>query len=450
MRTYTRRDLLRKASLAASAAFGVSLARVPLLHAARPGRERLGVAVIGCGGVGKRLPLFMARLQRLVAMVDIDDKAIATALETIKDTDAKPKIYHDYRRMLDECHKDLNVALIAAPDHHHAPAAVRAMERGLHTFSQKPLAHNIRECRILGEVAKRNKVFTAMGNQGHYGEGHHRLCEYVWAGAIGNVTEAHCIVDDSFGGYGGRPPSKPIPAHVHWNEWIGPAPYRDYHDDLHPERWRKWRQFGTGGLGDMGCHNLDGAFDALRLGQANRYTVECIHLKGGSHEMYPINIVLRWEFPARSDMPSVKVYAYEKADDIPESLRKLRRELRTPSRVGTILIGDKGYMYSGSFCLDTRILPVKKHREYPPPPKTMLRTGGALDEIFDAIEKGRSLTNDFTTTSGRLTEWILTGHLAAFAGVGKKLEWDVKKMECTNYPEINQYISRTYRKGWEV
>ena len=162
-------------SLAASAAVGTGLIRVPKLHAARSARQKLGIAVIGCGGQGKRLPLWMARSHRLVAMVDIDDKAIATALENIKDTGASPKIYHDYRQMLDECHKDLKVVLIAAPDHHHAPAAVRAMERGLHTFSEKPLAHNIRECRVLGEVAKKNKVYTAMGNQGHYGEGHHHL-----------------------------------------------------------------------------------------------------------------------------------------------------------------------------------------------------------------------------------------------------------------------------------
>jgi hypothetical protein len=166
--------------------------------------------------------------------------------------------------------------------------------------------------------------------------------------------------------------------------------------------------------------------------------------------MYPLNIVLRWEFPARGDMPPVKVYACEKAEDIPESLKKLRRELQTPSRVGSIFIGDKGYMYSGSFCQDTRILPIKEHKKYPPPIKTLSRTGGALDEIFNAIRNGSPLTNDFTTTSGRLTEWILTGHLAAFAGVDKKLEWDVKKMECTNYPQVNQYVGRTYRKGWRV
>ena len=450
MRRHSRRELLQQASLAAAAAVGSNLIRAPMLHAAGSAREKLGVAVIGCGGQGKRLPLWSARAQRLVALVDIDDNAIAAALENVKDTGAKPKIYHDYRRMLDECHKELNVALIAAPDHHHAPAALRAMERGLHIFCEKPLAHDIRECRILGEVAKMNRVFTAMGNQGHYGEGHHHLCEYIWAGAIGNVTEAHCVVDDSFGGYGGRPPSKPVPAHVHWDERIGPAPYRDYHDELHPERWRKWRHFGTGGLGDMGCHNLDGAFDALRLRQADRYTVECLHLQGGSEEMYPLNIVLRWEFPARGGMPPVKVYAYEKAEDMPESLRELRRELQPPSRVGSIFVGDKGHMYSGSFCLDTRILPIQKHREYPPPLKTLPRTGGALEELFDAIATGGPLTNDFTTTSGRLTEWILTGHLAAFAGVGKKLEWDVQKMECTNYPEGNRYVSRTYRKGWEV
>jgi predicted dehydrogenase len=450
MRTYSRRDVLKQASLAASAAVGASLARSPLLHAAEPASEKLGIAIIGCGGKGKRLPLFMARLQRLVAMVDIDDKAIAAALESIKQTDARPKIYHDYRRMLDECHKDLDVVLISTPDHHHAPAAVRAMERGIHTFSEKPLAHNIRECRVLGEVAKKNKVYTAMGNQGHYTEGHHRFCEYIWAGAIGKVTEAHCTVGESFGGSGGRPPSRPVPAHLHWNEWIGPAPYRDYHDDLHPVHWRKWRQFGTGGLGDMGCHIMDGAFDALHLREADHYTVECIYLKGGSKEKYPINIAVRWEFPARGDMPPVKVYAYESNHAVPDYYRQLRSELQPPSRGGTILIGDKGYMYTGAFCIDTRILPAKKHRKFPLPPQKLPRTDGALDEIFNAITNGSPLTNDFTTTSGRLTEWILTGNLAAFAGVGKKLEWDAKKMECTNYPEINQYVGRTYRKGWQV
>ena len=184
MQTCSRIQFLRQASRVASVTFGASLARVPLLHAAGSTRQQLGVAVIGCGGNGQRLPSFMARSQRLVAMVDIDDKKMAAAVESIKETDARPKIYHDYRRMLDECHKDLDAVLISTPDHHHAPAAVRAMERGIHTFSEKPLAHNIRECRLMGEVAEKNKVFTAMGNQGHYGEGHHRLCEYIRAGAI--------------------------------------------------------------------------------------------------------------------------------------------------------------------------------------------------------------------------------------------------------------------------
>jgi len=219
---------------------------------------------------------------------------------------------------------------------------------------------------------------------------------------------------------------------------------------LHPVDWRKWRQFGTGGLGDMGCHTMDGAFDVLRLGEADHYTVECIYLKGGSDEMYPTNVAMRWEFAARGDMPPVKVYAYESGDAMPEYYKQLRKELQPPSRGGKILIGDKGYMYTGAFCTETRILPAKRHKKFLPPPKTMPRTGGANNEIFNAIKKGSPLTNSFTTTSGRITEWILTGNLAAFAGVGKKLEWDAKKMECTNYPQINHYVGRTYRKGWEV
>jgi hypothetical protein len=161
-------------------------------------------------------------------------------------------------------------------------------------------------------------------------------------------------------------------------------------------------------------------------------------------------MVLRREFPARGAMPPVKVYAYEEAEDMPESLRKLRSELQPPSRVGSIFIGDRGYMYSGSSCLDTRILPIQKHRECPPRPKTLPRTGSALGELFDAIEKGGPLTSDFPTTSGRLTERIMTGHLAACAGVGRKLRWNVQKRECANEPQINQYVGRTYRPGWEV
>ena len=175
--------------------------------------------------------------------------------DSVKDT-AKPKIFYDYRKMLDECHKDLDVVLIATPDHHHAPAAIRAINYGKHVFCQKPLAHNIAECYALAKAAREKKVLTQMGNQGYCGEAIRRVAEYVAAGAIGTVTETHTLLDRNFGGTGGRPPSKPVPAGLHWDEWIGPAPYRDYHDGLHPFSWRDWKAFGTGTIGDMACHRL--------------------------------------------------------------------------------------------------------------------------------------------------------------------------------------------------
>jgi Oxidoreductase family, C-terminal alpha/beta domain len=170
---------------------------------------------------------------------------------------------------------------------------------------------NIRECYELAKAAKEQKVLTQMGNQGFCSEGIRRACEYIWAGAVGNVLEAHAILGRNFGGSDGRPPSKPVPPSLHWDEWLGPAPYRDYHDGLHTFSWRSWRQFGTGTIGDMACHNLSTLWWALKIGEVKRFTVECLATKGGSEEMYPQDNVIRWEIPARGNMPPVKVYCYD-------------------------------------------------------------------------------------------------------------------------------------------
>src|SRR4051794_29646956 len=175
--------------------------------------------------------------------------------------------------MLDEHHKEIDAVLIATPDHHHAPAAIRAIQLGKSVFVEKPLTHCIYEARKLTESARKFKVATQMGNQGHSGEGYRLLCETVWAGAIGDVKETHSLMGRSFGGTGGRPKGKETPAGLHWDEWLGPADSRPYHDGLHPFSWRSWTSFGTGTLGDMGCHVLDGVFWALKLGQAKKVTI---------------------------------------------------------------------------------------------------------------------------------------------------------------------------------
>ncbi len=442
----TRRGVLKKGLALAGGVTAVGALGMPTVLAESKPNSKLGVAVVGCGGMGG-YSVNESLGQRPIAFVEIDEGRLNQSLKRAADLKHKPKPYFDYRKMLDECHKDIDVVLVATPDHNHAPACIRAIRLGKHAFSQKPLAHNIAECYALAKAAKKHKVLTQMGNQGHCSERIRRVCEYIWAGAVGNVLEAHAILGRNFGGSGGRPASKPIPKGVHWNEWIGPAPYRDYHDGLHAFSWRSWRQFGTGTVGDMACHNLDALFWALRLNDAKTFTMECLNTKGGSDEMYPQDNVVRWEFPARGKMPPVKVFSYDHGALKPEVMKETEKKYkRRPFGEFTLFVGDKAMIGT-----DSRLIPEEKHKAFPAPPKTIPRAhGGPISDLFHAIQNDGTPCSNFIDSAGPLTAFALTAHLAMFAGKGRKLEWDVAKMKVTNFPEINKLVSRTYRKGWEV
>ncbi|UCG47140.1 MAG: Gfo/Idh/MocA family oxidoreductase [Phycisphaerales bacterium] len=443
----TRRQFIKKAAGIGAAAVGAQHPAIPYVLGASP-NAALGVAVVGAGGMGG-YSVGAAMSERIVAICDVDENNIAGAMKNIgerqKDKPA-PKVYHDYRKMLDECEKDLDVVLIATPDHNHAPAAIRAIKLGKAAFSQKPLAHDVRECYELAKAAKAEKVLTQMGNQGHCGERIRRVCEYIWAGAVGNITATHTILGRNFGGSGGRPASKAVPKGLHWDEWLGPAAYRDYHDGLHPFSWRSWRQFGTGTIGDMACHNIDALFWALKIGKARRFTVECLSSKGGSKEMYPQDNIIRWEVPARADMPAVKVYVYDHEGLKPEIMKETESKHNRRFGEFTLFVGDDGLIGT-----DARIIPEEKHKQTPAPPKSIPRAhGGPIEDLFHAMKNDGTPCSNFIDSAGPLTAFALTGHLAMFAGVGKKLDWDVEKMQCTNMPEINRYVGREYRAGWEV
>ena len=205
-----------------------------------------------------------------MALCDVDEKIIANTIKNLGDKAKDPPVFHDYRKMFDKHAKELDAVLIATPDHHHAPAAIRAIRLGKSVFCEKPLTWCIYEARTLATEAKANKVHTSMGNQGHSGEGYRRLCEYIWAGAIGDVTETHSMLSRNFGGKGGRPKGEKVPEGLHWDEWLGPAraqarvPRRAAPVQL----GATWCEFGTGVMGDMGCHLLDGVFWALKLAEA--------------------------------------------------------------------------------------------------------------------------------------------------------------------------------------
>lgn len=441
--TTRRRFLKRSAAIAgATAIFGL-----PNILSARAANEKLGIAVIGCGGQGSGNPGIAAG-ERLVALVDVDNKRLGDAVTKLEAKVRDPKTYYDYRKMFDECHKDLDAVLIATPDHHHAPASIRAIQLGKHVFVEKPMTWCLYEARKLTESSRKFKVATQMGNQGHSGEGYRRLCEYIWAGAIGNVTETHSLMTRNFGGSGGRPAKKDVPAGLHWDEWLGPASVRDYHDGLHPFSWRSWSEFGTGTLGDMGCHILDGVFWALKLGEARKFTIECLHQKGGSKEMFPQHNHLRWELPARGDMPAVKVNSYD--NEWPELVKELEKRFGEKFGGGTLYVGEKGIMHTGTYGDNLRILPREKHEAFPRPVPTIPRSRHGVKGDFLAACKGGSPASSSFDYAGPFTEFVLTGVLASRAGMGRKIEWDVDQLLCTNDKDVNQWVKREYRQGWEV
>jgi len=256
---------------------------------------------------------------------------------------------------------------------------------------------------------------------------------------------------------------------LQWDSWIGPVPYRDYHDDLHPHEWHGWYDFGNGSIGNMGCHVLDGVYWALKLEHPT--TIEMEEVRGGSNERYPTCSRIRWDFPARGEMPAVRVYWYEglKKDASAEAsgnLRTAKGDARNiPSMLadllkkypdeefdtnGTIYIGDKGIIYTGCYGDHMHMVPREKMKEMAQPPKTLPRPKDVFSDFIEAARAGKTDTAASFEYGTRLTEFTLLGNLAQYAGVGKKVEWDGANMKVKNLPDLNQWIKREYRQGWHI
>ncbi len=476
---FHRRELLRKAAITAGAATGASLFGVPAILAQKSPNSTLGTVVIGCVNQGIA-SVNAAASERLIALVDVDDSHLEKAKKFLGDKHPDVKAtgiqtYFDYRKMFDEIHKQVDAVFVAAPDHHHAPAAMIAIKLGKGVYVEKPLAHSIEEVRTLTAAARKYQVVTQMGNQGHSGEGIRRLCEYIWAGAIGDVTETYSWAPTGRGGVGGRLPTRPVPPGLHWDEWIGPAHNRDYHEQLHPKVWRSWWEFGDGSVGDWGCHNLDGPFMALKLGVPE--SVEVLEQVGGSDERFPLINTIRWTFPARGEMPAVKVHWFDgyrggldpNADDkdeeklelaqnrppiVAELEKQYGRKLRNG---GTIYVGTKGIMHTGNYAGGPRIIPEEKHQAFPLPEKVLPRiakgasgVGNHQADFLRACKEGGAPPASHFDYSGPLTEVVLLGCMAIKAGVGKKVQWDAAAMQCPNLPELNRLVKREYRPGWTL
>lgn len=420
-----------------------------------PLSEKLNIAVIGVGGRGGD-DIRAVRTENIVALCDVDDKRAADTYKTFPNA----KRYRDFRVMFEKEEKNIDAVVVATPDHTHAVAAMMALKMGKHLFCEKPLAHSIYEVRKLTEAARQAGVQTQMGNQGHSSEQIRMLCEWIVDGAIGKVTEVHAWSDRPVGG---RPWSDfpimarpkdtpPVPSTLDWDLWLGPAQYRPYHPIYCPMTWRGWWDFGTGALGDMGCHILDPAFWALKLGHPSSVQATTTHWEPEvSSETFPRASIIRYEFPARGDMPGVKLTWYDGRlkPPIPECFEPQRRL----GDNGALLIGEKAAIMHGSHGAGgLRIVPESKMKEYKPPQKTIPRVkngdAGHEQDWVRACKDGKPASSNFDY-GGPLTEMVLLG-VVAMRVKDQKLEWDGENMRFTNSEQANKLVQPPYREGWTL
>lgn len=441
----------RRRFLATTALGGLGLTILPRGASAFGYAEngKLDLAIVGAGGRGAS-NLGDVSSENIVALCDVDEKRLAQAAKGFPSA----KLHVDFRKMLDEMHREIDAVVVSTPDHTHAVATVAAMKLGKHAFCEKPLTRTAMEARAMRETAAAQKVVTQMGNQGSASEGLRRAVELAWAGTIGEIREANVW----FGGGNGpsdRPAdTPPVPEGLHWDLWLGPAPERPYHPSYAPAGWRNWRAFGTGAMGDFGCHSMNLAFRALRLDAlwgsdpALKPASTVIRVEGEASEIhpetYPRWLKVRYEIPARGGLPPARLTWMNGGPRPPEELL-LGRAL---SEHGCLVSGAKGAILS-ECPWNTRflLLPEKEFEGFEGPARTIPRSPGHHAEWIRAV-KGEGKAFSSFAVGAPMTELLLVGQAAILAG--KPIEYDISSGKITNLPDANPLLTREYRAGWRL
>ncbi len=433
-RRINRREFLGKATLTGAGLW--ALPRTIWAELKSP-HDKLNIAGIGVGGRGAD-DLGGVASENIVALCDVDHRHGASTFKRFP----KARPYYDFRKMLDE-ERDVDAVVVGTADHTHAPASVMAMKLGKHVYCEKPLTHSIYEARVMKETAEKMKVATQMGIQGHSYNGHRRAVELLQAGILGTVRELHSWSDRPIWPQGiDRPKdTPPVPPHLKWDLWLGPAPWRPYHPCYLPFNWRGWWDFGTGALGDMGIHNMDVAFWGLKLGQPTAAEAE---VSDRHEETAPRWSIIRWEFPARGNFPPVKVTWY---DGGKKPSRDLAYGQELPTN-GALIVGEKGTLFSPDWHADKfKLLPEGKFEDMEAIKQTIPRSPGHHQEWVAACKGGPPALANFSY-SAPMTEAVLLGNVAIRAA--EKVEWDAKTLKVTNSPKANRFVQRKYRQGWTL
>ncbi len=463
--TLTRRQFIQRATVA-TAAFQIVRSDVLGLSGVSAS-EKLNIAGIGVAGQGAS-DLSQFKDHNIVALCDVDWAHASGTFNKFPNA----RRFKDFRKMLDEV-KEIDAVVVATPDHMHAFASMAALQLGKHVYCEKPLTHSVWEARRVTEFAREQKVATQMGNQGQASNDTRRLSELIWSGAIGNVHEVHVWTDRPSQGLFkeywpqgvDRPLGNPnVPDTLDWDLWLGPAQERPFHPAYLPAKWRGWWDFGTGALGDIGCHSFDPIFRALKLGAPTSVQASSTRV---NEETYPLASMVTYHFPVRTaevqannvqvrelqgaaaggiEMTPVKLVWYD------GGLRPPRPEgLDESVKMGTggrLIIGDKG------FILGTTVYPESRRKEVEQIAQSIPRSPGHYVEWAEACKGGKPAGSNFEW-AGPLAETVLLGNVALRLQLREELTtrallWDAAALRFTNSDTANQFLRREYRKGWTL
>ena len=438
--------------------------------------DRVNVAGIGVGGMGFNNMKNLGDFATVTALCDVDFGYASKAFQAFP----KATQFRDFREMLAKKGRDIDAVVIATPDNTHALIAMHAMERGKHVYVQKPLTHDIFEARALTEAAsKYKKLVTQMGNQGHSNESNIELAEWVKAGILGDVNNVEVWTNRPIWPQGLPYPTAEMPlpnglTKEGWDLWLGPAEYRAFNAAIYHFKWRGWWPFGTGALGDMACHLVDPAFRALNLGyptsveaSSSTFYDQDFHAAAETSESAPGSSKIVFEFPARGNMPPVKLtwtdggIIFDRPADLKDT------DPLGWDGGGVLLHGSKTEAMTGCYGVNTTLVPFEKMSSFQKPTASLRRiagnSGGHEKNWIEAIRKDDpSFASSPFSYAGPLTETILLGNIAlrtahvkgsngkAVLNGPTRLHWDGPGMKITNVEEANQFVKREYRKGWNL
>jgi len=441
--------------------------------------DTLYIGAFGVGGRGGSVVKELTNTGKVkfVALCDVDDRSAAGSYKL----HPKAKRYKDFRKVYDKHLNDMDAIMVATPDHTHATIALPFMRAKKHAYVEKPLSHNIFEARLMAQVAEENGIVTQMGNQGSSNPGSRTTKEWIDAGVIGKITKVDCWTNRPVWPQGLKTPEggHPIPKELDWDLWLGPAADRPYNPAYLPFKWRGWWDFGTGALGDMGCHIMETPYSVLGLGTPTEAGASCTTTWVGdfveadySNSCPPSSVVrLKFNTAEQGDI-TLNWYDGGLMPDIPIELED--GKLLGETGGGVVFHGTKGIILCDIYSANPRLLPASVNEMFNKPKPYLPRIAGGFaghqSNWVEGCLNGVETASDFVTKAGPLTEGVLMGNLAIKAyqyktfKAGKKagdwdpflypgrrtIKWDGAAMNVTNFDKANEWVKGTYRKGWEL